>query len=165
MSLHSRPKGHSGPFTRPPNPRHPCARKGLAMARITSSLHALRAAFPMSTASGGAEPADRPPPTGVGMTSRHQPSRPTWRCAGCGHDWPCRWAPRGAARRKHRQRGPARPPHGRVLPRCGGRPPDRSGQYVVCQVLRLGTPAPTLTNPAPTDQQGWVPHRRGTSGG
>jgi hypothetical protein len=23
------------------------------------------------------------------MTSRHQPSRPTWRCDGCGHDWPC----------------------------------------------------------------------------
>jgi hypothetical protein len=25
------------------------------------------------------------------MISRHQPSRPTWRCAGCGDDWPCRW--------------------------------------------------------------------------
>ena len=24
------------------------------------------------------------------MTGRHEPSRPSWRCAGCGHEWPCR---------------------------------------------------------------------------
>lgn len=23
------------------------------------------------------------------MTSRHQPLRPSWRCAGCGDEWPC----------------------------------------------------------------------------
>ena len=24
------------------------------------------------------------------MTASHEPSRPSWRCAACGHDWPCR---------------------------------------------------------------------------
>ncbi len=23
------------------------------------------------------------------MISRHQPSRPSWQCAGCGAEWPC----------------------------------------------------------------------------
>jgi hypothetical protein len=26
---------------------------------------------------------------GVRMISRHQPSRPSWRCTGCDSDWPC----------------------------------------------------------------------------